>query len=85
MIDCKSDCKWYERCDAASGFKYHRETCPTFERAESHVSMTNQETMSKLSPEEFYRKMYWLMFHYGCQFNNTELAIIDWLKQEADI
>lgn len=46
--------------------------------------MTNQEAMSKLTPEEFYRKMYWLMFKYGCQFTNTELAVIKWLKHEVD-
>ena len=45
--------------------------------------MTNQEAMSKLSPEEFYLKMYWLMFNYGRQFSSTELAVIDWLKQEV--
>ena len=47
--------------------------------------ITNQEAMSKLSPEEFYKKMHWLLFSYGCQFNSTELAVIEWLKQEADI
>ena len=45
--------------------------------------ITNQEAMSELTPEEFYRRMYWLMFQYGCQFNNTELAVIEWLKEEA--
>ena len=45
--------------------------------------ITNQEAMSRLTPEEFYRKMYWLMFNYGRQFNSTELAVIEWLKQEA--
>lgn len=47
--------------------------------------ITNQEAMTRLSPEEFYRKMYWLMFKYGCQFTNTELAVIQWLKQEEEI
>ena len=47
--------------------------------------MTNQEVMSNLTPEEFYWKMYWLMFKYGCQFTNTELAVIQWLKQDAEI
>ena len=46
--------------------------------------ITNQEAMARLSPEEFYQRMYWLLFSYGCQFNNTELAVIDWLKEEAD-
>lgn len=45
---------------------------------------TNQEAMTRLPPEEFYRKMYWLMFKYGCQFTNTELAVIEWLKQEVE-
>lgn len=45
--------------------------------------ITNQEAMARLSPEEFYKKMHWLMFSYGCQFNSTELAVIDWLKQEV--
>ena len=60
--------------------------CPEsrFQIVQEGNTMTNQEAMSKLSPEEFYRKMYWLMFQYGCQFNNTELAIINWLKQEAE-
>lgn len=84
MIDCKLECKWHERCDAASGFKYHRETCPVFERTESHVSMTNQEAMCKLPPEEFYYKMHWLLHDYGCQFNSTRLAVINWLTQEVE-
>ena len=60
--------------------------CPEsrFQIVQEGNTMTNQEAMSKLSPEEFYRKMYWLMFQYGGQFNNTELAVIDWLKQEAE-
>lgn len=37
-----------------------------------------------MSPEEFYDKMYWLMFKYGRQFSSTELAVIDWLKKEAE-
>ena len=45
--------------------------------------MTNQEAMARLSPEEFYNKMYWLLHRYGAQFSSTELAVIDWLKQEA--
>ena len=45
---------------------------------------TNQEAMCKLTPEEFYYKMYWLLHKYGCQFNSTELAVIDWLKQETE-
>lgn len=60
--------------------------CPEgrFQIVQEGSTMTNQVAMSKLPPEEFYRKMYWLMFKYGCQFNNTELAVIDWLKQEAE-
>ena len=46
--------------------------------------ITNQEVMARLSPEEFYQKMYWLMFKYGCQFTNTELAVIEWLKHEVE-
>ena len=57
------------------------DTCEFY--AKSHKTMTNQEAMARLSPEEFYYKMYWLLYKYGCQFNSTELAVIDWLKQEA--
>ena len=46
--------------------------------------MTNQEAMARLPPEEFYNKMYWLLHRYGAQFNSTELAVIDWLKREAE-
>ncbi len=45
--------------------------------------MTNQEAMCKLTPEEFYYKMNWLLHDYGCQFNSTRLAVIDWLQKEA--
>lgn len=46
--------------------------------------MTNQAAMARLPPEEFYSKMYWLLHRYGAQFNSTELAVIDWLKREAE-
>lgn len=45
--------------------------------------ITNQETMCKLTPEEFYYKMKWLLFDYGARSNNSRLAIMDWLKEEA--
>lgn len=50
----------------------------------NYSPITNQDAMARLSPEEFYQRMYWLLFSYGCQFNNTELAVIEWLKQEAE-
>lgn len=46
-------------------------------------TVTNQEAMSKLPPEDFYDKMHWLLHIYGMQFNSTRLAVIDWLKQEV--
>lgn len=46
--------------------------------------MTNQKAMCKLSPEEFWEKMMWLLHDYGRQYTSTELAVIEWLKQEAE-
>lgn len=46
--------------------------------------LTNQVAMTRLSPEEFYNKMDWLLHRYGTQFNSTRLAVIDWLKQEVE-
>ena len=44
--------------------------------------MTNQEAMSKLSPEEFYKRMHWLITNYAFQFTDSRLAIIEWLQKE---
>lgn len=82
---CKT-CTWKEgtseACDNCyySGLLEERGIPPT--GYEKGRIITNQEAMSKLTPEEFYDKMYWLLHKYGCQFSSTRLAVIDWLKQE---
>lgn len=47
--------------------------------------MTNQEKMCKLSPEDFYEKLYWLFTTYGKTFTNSRTALIDWLKLNDDV
>lgn len=47
--------------------------------------MTNQEKMCKLSPEDFYEKLYWLFTTYGETFTNSRTAIIDWLKLNDNV
>ena len=73
------NCKFCGASCARSGEDRDKVQCLGFK------PITNQEAMGRLSPEEFYNKMYWLLHRYGVQFNSTELAVIDWLKQEADI
>lgn len=92
MIDCKSDCKWYERCDAASGFKYHRENCPTFERVEIHVPVTNADRIRTMTDEEL---AMWIndvttnalsVLALGSnKQTKTIFYWLNWLKQEADV
>lgn len=79
MIDCKSECKWYERCDAASGFKYHRENCPTFERVEIHVPVTNADRIRSANDEELATLL--TTVNLG-RISYEEYLI--WLKQEAE-
>lgn len=54
--------------------------CPSFKAR----SMTNQEAMIQLTLEEFYEKMDWLLHKYGTEYNSTRLAVIEWLKREAE-
>lgn len=35
MIDCKKECKWWERCDAGSAHHYKREDCIAFGKKET--------------------------------------------------
>ena len=43
--------------------------------------MTNKELMVTLTAEQFYNKMMNLIYNYGFRFNNTRLAIINWLDE----
>ena len=43
--------------------------------------MTNKEWMVTLTAEQFYNKMMNLIYNYGFRFNNTRLAIINWLDE----
>lgn len=45
--------------------------------------MTNREKLCELSAEAFLDKIKWLMFTYGKQFDNSDMAIIEWLNSEA--
>ena len=72
------NCKFCGASCARSGEDRDKAQCLGFK------PITNQEAMARLTPEEFYQKMRYLMFSYGCQFNNTELAVIEWLKKEAE-
>ena len=44
--------------------------------------MTNQEHLAKLSPEECYKTINWLVDIYGKSFTSSEIAIIEWLKKQ---
>jgi len=46
------------------------------------IPKTNQVMLGLTTPEEFVRKIDWLYHEYGKQFNNSEPAIIEWLKQK---
>jgi hypothetical protein len=43
----------------------------------------NQVMLGLTTPEEFVRKIDWLYHEYGKRFNNSEPAIIEWLKQKG--
>ena len=43
--------------------------------------MTNKEWMVTLTAEQFYNKMMNLIYNYGFKFDNTRLAIINWLDE----
>lgn len=95
MIDCKEECRWAERCDAARGFRYKRESCPVFERK---VTMTNGDRIRAMTDEELADKIS-AMIHMDClncvvlqndciAWENSSVdckaAWLDWLKQEAE-
>lgn len=43
----------------------------------------NQVMLGLTTPEEFVRKIDWLYHEYGKRFNNSEPAIIEWLRQKG--
>jgi len=45
--------------------------------------MTNREKLCELSAEAFLDKIKWLIFTYGKQFDNSDMAIIEWLNSGA--
>ena len=84
MMTETADCSLCQKRDYCPFMTTSKCFCSRYEPEGEHKKMTNQQAMCSLSPEEFYDKMYWLMFKYGRQFNSTELAVIDWLKQEVE-
>ena len=46
--------------------------------------MTNKEWLSSLTAEEWYMEVHWLFHEYGKRYDNTYLAIIEWLKEEHE-
>lgn len=44
--------------------------------------MTNKEWLATLSPDEWYMKVHWLFHEYGKCYDNSYLAIIEWLEEE---
>lgn len=45
--------------------------------------MTNQEQLATVTPEEWLIKVDWLFHVYGKRWDNSYLAIKDWLAEEA--
>lgn len=47
--------------------------------------MTNQEWLGTLSPETWWEVVWEYVIHnYGARHIHTQLAVIDWLKQEHE-
>ena len=44
--------------------------------------MTNQEWLATISPDEWMKTIDWLFHDYGKRWNNSYLAIKDWLTEE---
>jgi len=53
-------------------------------RTGGEVGVTNQQWLATISPEEWLNKIYWLYHIYGKRFDNTRLAIKEWLIQEHE-
>ena len=46
--------------------------------------MTNQQWLATISQEEWLNKIYWLYHIYGKRFDDTRLAVKEWLIQEHE-
>ena len=44
--------------------------------------MTNKEWLATLNADDWWEKVDWLFHDYGMRWDNTRLAIIDWLEEE---
>lgn len=44
--------------------------------------MTNKEHLSTLDAESWWKRVDWLYHIYGKSFNNTRLAVIEWVDKE---
>lgn len=55
--------------------------CPNCGADMREEKMTNKEWMATLTAEQFYNKMMNLIYNYGFRFDNTRLAIINWLDE----
>lgn len=86
MIDCKTDCRWVERCDAASAFKYHRESCPVYGEKE-HRTQTNADRIRSMTDEELAEWVNYLHcphyedYDYPC--DDCEKCWLEWLQAES--
>ena len=82
MIDCKTDCRWVERCDAASAFKYHRESCPVYGEKE-HRTQTNADRIRAMTDEELEAE-FWRIYKELPKYSNSSAWFHEWLKQESE-
>ena len=46
--------------------------------------MTNKEWLASLSAEQFYDEWIKVIKSYGIWYNNTRLAMIEWLEEERE-
>lgn len=44
--------------------------------------MTNKEWLATLPAQEWYLAVHWLFHEYGKRYDNTYLAIIEWLDEK---
>ena len=65
-----------------AGVVYQKDGIITTSAEVQKKSITNQQAMVNLSPEDFYNKLWWLWTVYGRGWTSSRLAIIDWLKGE---